>query len=316
MFYTYDTFYYCILYYPFYQVCQASLQALSDCFKKAAQKVRSYCMMKDAALNNDSVIDIAISYDGTWHRRGHSSHHGVGTAIHIETGLVLDVEVLSNYCKSCKSAPDVNDPAYNAWLENHKSTCQKNYSGSSGAMEVEAAKRICQRSVDKYNLRYTTILCDGDAKTVTTLNNAGIYNTVIHKEDCVNHVAKRLYNGIESAKLASRGTKDHLAGKGRITKKLQKRLFVSYGQALKNGAPDVSEMKREVMATLHHRMSSDAKPQHQYCPVGADSWCKYQKESASGILDEDRKYVHKMPIKPEYGMQLLPLYECLSKPGI
>ena len=90
-----------------------------------------------------------------------------------------------------------------------KPSCKKIY--NSGAMEVEAAKRICQLT---YNLRYTTILCDGDAKTVTTLNNAAIYDTVIHKEDCVNHVAKRLYNGIESAKLASRGTKDHLAGKG------------------------------------------------------------------------------------------------------
>ena len=68
-------------------------------------------MIKRATLNDDSVIDIAIRYDGNWHRRGHSSHHGVGTDIHIETGLVLDVEVLSNYCKPCKNVPNVEDHA-------------------------------------------------------------------------------------------------------------------------------------------------------------------------------------------------------------
>ena len=71
--------------------------------------------MKVATLNDGSVIDIAISLDGTWHCRGHSSHHGVGTAIHIETGLLLDVEMLNNDCKSCKNAPNVEDPAYSAW---------------------------------------------------------------------------------------------------------------------------------------------------------------------------------------------------------
>ena len=37
--------------------------------------------------------DIGVSFDGTWQRPGHSSLNGVGAAIPITTGKVLDCEV-------------------------------------------------------------------------------------------------------------------------------------------------------------------------------------------------------------------------------
>ena len=150
---------------------------------------------------------------------------------------MIDTHIMSNFCIGCDNGPKSSDRSYDAWLSAHKPLCQKNYSGSAWRLEVEAAKVIFRRSVDQHNLKYTRVLCDGDAKTVTTLNNAKIYTDTIVKEDCVNHVSKRLYNGIEKTKQASKGTKHHLSGKGRITQKLQKQLSVSYGQALKDGAP-------------------------------------------------------------------------------
>ena len=297
------------------QVWRASNRALQVCYQKAASQIRSHYMAKDPTLTDDSVIDITIGYDGTWHRRGYSSHHGVGSAIDLETGLVIDSEVLCNYCHGCKSKPKPDDPALQTWLENHSSSCQRNHDGSSASMELAAARAICERSIDKYKLRYSNILCDGDAKTVIALNEAKIYDQQIQKEDCVNHVTKRLYNGIEALKTKSRGTINHLSGKGRITKKLQRQLSVSYGQAIKNGAPDVLEMEREVKATLYHRMSTDEVPRHEFCPTGEDSWCKFQVESAKGIINNQRSYIHKTPIQPAYGKQLIPLYERLSNPG-
>ena len=86
------------------------------------------------------------------------------------------------------------------------------------------------------------------------------------KYDCINHVNKRLYNGIEKLKQVSRNTSHHLTVRGCVTKKLQKQLSVSYTQALKYNAPCVSKMKNGVMALLFHRMSSNDKPMHQYCP--------------------------------------------------
>lgn len=60
-------------------------------------------------------------------------------------------------------------------------------------METEAADRLWRRSIN-YNLRYTTLLSDGDSKAFTHLQNINIYggNVIIEKEECVNHVSKRL----------------------------------------------------------------------------------------------------------------------------
>ena len=92
---------------------------------------------------------------------------------------------------------------------------------------------------------------------MTTLNDSNVYkDIVIMKEDCVNHVSKRLYSGIERMKKCTKGTSQLLSGKGRVTQKLQKQLSVSYDQALKDGAPDMHKMQRAVMASLFHRMST------------------------------------------------------------
>ena len=69
------------------QVHGASVQAMKDSFQIAIQKVRTHCMKENPSVSDDSVIDIGVSYDGSWHRRGHSSHYGVGTIIELKQGL-------------------------------------------------------------------------------------------------------------------------------------------------------------------------------------------------------------------------------------
>jgi hypothetical protein len=49
-----------------------------------------------------SVIDIAVSFDGTWMKRGFTSLYGVGVCIDMLTGLVVDFHVRSKYCHKCK----------------------------------------------------------------------------------------------------------------------------------------------------------------------------------------------------------------------
>ena len=39
--------------------------------------------------------DCCVSVDGTWQRRGHSSHHGVVSAIFTDSGKCVDAEVKS-----------------------------------------------------------------------------------------------------------------------------------------------------------------------------------------------------------------------------
>ena len=57
-----------------------------------------------------------------------------------------------------------------------------------------------------HNFVYSTVLCDGDAKTIATLNKEKVYEAEIIKEDCVNHVAKRMWKGIDTLKQQLKGT--------------------------------------------------------------------------------------------------------------
>ena len=71
---------------------------------------------------DDEVIDIGVSADGSWQRRGFSSNNGVVTAISIETGKVVDIEAMSKICKACclKESMKENDPvAYANWRNSH-----------------------------------------------------------------------------------------------------------------------------------------------------------------------------------------------------
>ena len=37
-----------------------------------------------------NVKDIHVSFDGSWHRRGHTSKSGIGLLIETKTGLIVD----------------------------------------------------------------------------------------------------------------------------------------------------------------------------------------------------------------------------------
>ncbi|GFW39580.1 uncharacterized protein TNCV_3187511 [Trichonephila clavipes] len=62
------------------------------------QAAREAHVKIDASLKNQEIIDVSVSYDGTWQKREHTSNLGLGIIIDILSGLVLDFEVLSKYC--------------------------------------------------------------------------------------------------------------------------------------------------------------------------------------------------------------------------
>nr|KAI8728021.1 A disintegrin and metalloproteinase with thrombospondin motifs 7-like [Biomphalaria glabrata] len=59
----------------------ASKKVAEESMEKAAREVKE----KVGISNEEGLTDCGVSVDGTWQRRGHSSHHGVVTAISIET---------------------------------------------------------------------------------------------------------------------------------------------------------------------------------------------------------------------------------------
>ncbi len=95
------------------------------------------------------MVDVSVSFDGTWAKRGHTSMFGVVFAISIDSGEVLDYEVLSKFCKVCSNfETKKGDEDYFRKFNEHKNSgqCKINYEGSSNAMEVTGAIRLWRRS--------------------------------------------------------------------------------------------------------------------------------------------------------------------------
>lgn len=135
--------------------------------------------------------------------RGHTSLVGVGAIIEAHTGYIIDGFTSCKYCSACSywdsRAKQDTTPSFKAkyhkWKNNH--VCSKNFSETSGKMESSAAVKLWGMSME-YKLRYVVFVGDGDSaahKAVCSMNNGnGPYgpNYPVVKEECLNHVSKRL----------------------------------------------------------------------------------------------------------------------------
>ena len=52
-------------------------------------------------LNDATVIETAVSCDGSWQKRAYSSLNGVVTVISVDNAKILDIEATTRTCKSC-----------------------------------------------------------------------------------------------------------------------------------------------------------------------------------------------------------------------
>ncbi|GFU67988.1 uncharacterized protein TNCV_2823311 [Trichonephila clavipes] len=124
--------------------------------------------MKNAAKEEVSTSgsnEICVIGDGTWKTRRHSSLIGVCSVIGNVTGKVIDVAVLSSYCKGCeKWQGPKSGHSYEEWKLKYQPHCVKNPIGSSSKMEVDGMKEIFQRSVAQRNVKYIKYIGDGDTR--------------------------------------------------------------------------------------------------------------------------------------------------------
>lgn len=281
----------------------AAARAAEKQEKESAESVRKLYR----ELNMDNPGNIAVSFDGTWMTRGHSSHIGVGAVIELFSGLVLDHVVLSNFCAGCERGPKPQDNDYEEWKASH--ICQKNTEKKSGEMEVEAGLILFRRSWEKRQLRYTTVLSDGDSRTFLALKEAEVYGYIdIEKEECVNHVQKRMGTALRNLLKHKGCDSKPLGGKGRLTGDLVNKLGSYYGWSIKSHSGDVEAMQKAVMATFYHVTSNDKQSNHSLCPTGPDSWCRQNAAEAKG----EPAPPHRYNLPDHVVKALLPIYERLS----
>ncbi|GFX05949.1 uncharacterized protein TNCV_759851 [Trichonephila clavipes] len=255
---------------------------------------------------SNTITDIAVPFDGTGLTRGHTSQIGIECVVGTLTGYVIDYEIMSKYCSTCISAKNElgeTTAEYDVWYSGHKNYCQINHVGTSGAMKMKAAAKIWSRS-ESCGFRYTTLLSDGDAITHKFLNSLKIYrpDVEILKEECINHVSKRLGTSLRNLVKDWRAKGITLGGKsyGSLKETTIKKLTQYYQKAILENKGDIQGMKKSIYATLYHSISTDKNPMHMKCPPGKDSWCFYRRALAKGEKPAPHKFNTGTPIHTDY----------------
>ena len=258
---------------------------------------------------------MAVSVDGSWQKRlGYNSLLGMVFLISVETGQVLDYCIKCLFCHECKKHPD----ATQAWKDTHAPNCKVNHEGSSGAMEKEWAIEMFTRSIDKYNLCYTTYVGDGDSSSFGKVKEAVVEKYgeeyVIEKEDCIDH--KRLGSALRSYKNKKRGVPlsdgKGVGGHGRLTDAVCDHLQTYYGYAIRNNVGNIELIKKAIWAIFRHSIAGPPKEtlseQHEFCPTSDNMWCKYQRDQLNGT-----SYYNKSACLPNvFRGELEPIFKRLS----
>ncbi|GFW45676.1 uncharacterized protein TNCV_3246131 [Trichonephila clavipes] len=264
------------------------INKLQLCSKEVAEASMQSAALEEVTLTNSS--DIIISGDGTWKTRGYSSRVGVCAVIGDKTGKCIDAEVMSSFCKGCDSwKRRKGSPAYKKWKILHVKECLKNHNGSAGMMETVGMIRIFQRSLSHRSVRYTSYIGDGDSKTFSSITASNPYgeDITVSKIECVRHVQKRMGTRLRKLKQMSSKLSDgkSIGEKGRLTDRMIDLITTYYGNAIRQNKTCMSDMRKAVWAVYFHIRSSDEEPLHSFCPVGPNSWCKYQNQVLEGSVE-------------------------------
>lgn len=275
--------------------CQFLYAAMSVFVSEWKQRIwRAIAKIYDS---DAGILDIDVSYDGSWMTRGHSSHIGVGFVIECHTGFVIDMEVLSNDCVKCtQKKNNLTSAEFDAWKAGH-TNCKKNFDGKSGAMEGAAAVKLWGRS-QELGYRYKVFVGDGDSSafnSVAEMNDGeGPYSIPVKKEECLNHVGKRLGTRLRKMKASLKHEtttkagknvfRSTLAGKKGLTDDVINSLQRHFQQNLLGYPKDgtVEGLRMTLMSNYYHSTSTDKDPRHTSCPKGKDSWCAWNADLAFG----------------------------------
>ncbi|GFY25673.1 uncharacterized protein TNCV_2487931 [Trichonephila clavipes] len=111
---------------------------------KSPSSIVAVASMNKAAkeeISPSETNEICVSGDGTSKTRGYTSRIGVCSISGDITGKVIDIEVLSSYCKKSVEKSEIWN-IISRMEKSHEPYCVKNHSDSSNKMEVEGMKRI------------------------------------------------------------------------------------------------------------------------------------------------------------------------------
>ncbi|GFY32462.1 uncharacterized protein TNCV_3559701 [Trichonephila clavipes] len=264
------------------------MSVISEVSELSMQRATSELLVLHPTKNK--IVECGISVDGTLQRRGYSSMNGCVAALSVDTGKVVDIEIMSSYCPTCrkisKMPRSIESETYAA---DH--VCHSNFQGSALKIEAVGATRIFQCSIVKRGLKYAHYYGDGDSKGFISVKDTYGKDSVT-KYECIGHVQKRV--GARLRKLKSKNK--NLSGKGKLTDSFIDRLQNYYGIAVRSNVGNLSGLQQNVIAALFHCSSSVEKPMHGQCPIGkivgatTSEHCLVAKSQTKNIKAYQMKY--------------------------
>ena len=130
--------------------------------------------------------------------------NGAVAAISIDTGRIIDVELISRYCQGCVNLRVIEGRGSNLYKTLKKHKCTMNHEGSAPKKELDGVVKTLERFTSKHNLRYSDYCGDGDTKCFSTVKD--IYDGItVSKKECIGHVQKRVGNRLRKLKKSVKG---------------------------------------------------------------------------------------------------------------
>ena len=113
-------------------------EVANETMRDASEDVLS----KSKDPNDDTVIDTAVSCDGSRQKKGYSSLNGVIMVMSMDNGKILDIEPMTWTCKSCLLNEKLKNSHPKRFVEQKLThVCKINHVGTSSKMEPEGVKK-------------------------------------------------------------------------------------------------------------------------------------------------------------------------------
>ncbi|GFW55220.1 uncharacterized protein TNCV_116061 [Trichonephila clavipes] len=161
----------------------------------AASQAANNSMLESEKSIAECPNECGVIVDGTWQKRGYSSLNGCVSTISVDSGKILDIEVLCQYCRVCTKTEKTSGFSKKCVVSHF---C-KNHKGSASNMETVGVYRIFERSEANRSLRYTSYCGNGDSKAFNNVKDIYGYDSVV-KYECIGHVQKRVGSRLRKLK--------------------------------------------------------------------------------------------------------------------
>ena len=142
------------------------------------QEIEKECVEKSyeekgKVRDEDEKLNIAVSFDGTWLTRGHKSLIGAAFVMDIYSGMVIDFEVLSNFCRACVMGKKKEKATFDEWFNTvHQESAKLTSKGYQGLWRLKGQSECGKEARGKdIDMSHSLVMETSSYKAVCNMNN-------------------------------------------------------------------------------------------------------------------------------------------------